>query len=146
MSIDIQIVKFAVSKDGKIVRMGTCPAFALDGQALAGESVVQLVEEDGTVDYDTHWVDMVVVRDPKKPFDPLQTDPKAPALVQRTAHTPTVTGTTISNIHLPATITIENRTYDVTESFVELTFTFAGTYPVKVDQLHHFPVTLMVTQ
>jgi hypothetical protein len=63
----------------------------------------------------------------------------------KSANSAVLSGTTISNITLPARIAIEGVTHEVTDATVTLSFDFPGTYEVVVDPVSELQKTFMVT-
>lgn len=116
-------MKFLVydNATGHILRTGCCPDDHLGMQASAGETAIE-----GEADDAMHYI-----------RDGLVTDKMAIAA--------TLSGTTISGLPIPATVTVEGVRYDVTDGVAELSFNLPGTYQVKVEALHYLPKTFEIT-
>lgn len=58
----------------------------------------------------------------------------------------TLSGTTLSNITLPARIMVEGDWHEVTDSVVALSFDYPGSYTVVADPVSELPKTFTVVQ
>ncbi len=106
---------------GAIKRTGEVPESMLALQAHNGEFVVEGVADD-TLHYILNG-----------------------AVTDKMEITAMLSGTTISGLPTPATITIERARYDVIDGVAELSFNLPGTYSVLCEAMHHLPKTIQVT-
>lgn len=97
------------NSSGKILRSVVCPPRMAQIQKKSGESLVE-----GASDI---FNDMVV----------------GGKVVPRPENPITISGTTLSNVPLPSTISIGKTSYDATDSTVELSFSVPGKYYVRVE-------------
>ena len=95
---------------GKISRTGNCPSEWLNLQATDGEFVME-----GRADYRTQMVDTA-----------------AKTVVDRPINTTQLVGMDLLNVPAGSTVTINGTSYPVTDSTVNLDFTYPGTYQIKV--------------
>jgi hypothetical protein len=68
------------------------------------------------------------------------------AMVPRPANPATLAGMTLENLPVPCTVTVEDVEHACEESTAELSFSQAGTYPVKVSAWPMLDATFEVTQ
>jgi hypothetical protein len=115
--------------DGKIKRRGSCPKFAVIGQANPEWGEVSVAGDGG---FDTHWVDL--------------TDPFAPVITEKTAAQITVIGNVASNVPVPSLVYADGQVYQWADSVVEIEFQIPGTYDVTIKTLRYLPFVFTVTQ
>jgi len=58
---------------------------------------------------------------------------------------PQISGTTVSNLPIPCTVTTDGATFEVTDGTAELSYPYPGDYAVKIEAMHYNPTTIMVT-
>lgn len=107
--------------EGRILQWGECPPDMLSLQASAGRYVMQGEGRDTT-----HYV----LRD---------------SIVERPANPAMLNLQVLTQVPLPATITINGSRYDVNDSTVDLDFTYPGTYTVTVAAFPYLDKTFTVT-
>jgi hypothetical protein len=95
---------------GRILRYGSCPADLIAVQAQEGETSVEF---DGQVSDVTHYFDGSII---------------AP----RPANPATLSGLNIDDVPEGSVLEIEGTRYPVTDTVVHLSFTYPGTYDVKL--------------
>lgn len=104
-------VRFLVyDSAGRILRYGSCPSDLVSGQAQAGETAMAFANP---VEDTTHYHNGTTV-------------------VTRPTNPASLSGMTISNVPSGSTIEIEGVRYPVEGSTVNLSFTYPGTYEVKL--------------
>lgn len=109
---------------GKISRTGNCPSEWLNLQATDGEFVTV-----GTGDARTQMVDTAAKTVVARPVNPTQ-----------------LVGMDLLNVPAGSTVTINGVGYPVTDSTVNLDFTYPGTYQIKVTGWPYQDATFKVTK
>jgi hypothetical protein len=94
---------------GKIILVGSVPVSMLAIQPLASGQSITL----GTADINLDWV-------------------SNGAVALRPANPATLSGTTLSNLPNPSTVTINGTAYTVTDGTLDMTFPNPGTYAINV--------------
>jgi hypothetical protein len=95
---------------GRILRYGSCPADLITVQAQEDETSVEF---DGQVSDATHYFD-------------------GSAIIPRPTNPATLDGLDINDVPANSVLEIEGTRYPVTDMVVHLSFTFPGTYNVKL--------------
>lgn len=67
-------------------------------------------------------------------------------LMPKTLMTPTVIGTTFSNLPVPCTLRTNGNAFEVTDGVAELDYAYPGTYAVEIEAVPYFKYTTTVTK
>jgi hypothetical protein len=109
---------------GQILRNISCPPDMIEIQLAENE---YYIESEDTVDDSLFYISEEVV-------------------VQRPELSIIVEGITVYNLPNPSTLIVEGSLYEVTDGEAELSFSFPGTYTVRIQSFPYKDKTIEVTQ